>query len=174
MICIIYKYNNIIDRNMPIKIACDIGGVILDQGGKSSSKIDLTDDAIISLKLIVEKFKAENVFIISKAGEKFQNEMMHKLKTKDFFDRTGILIEHVHFIAEYEDKRTKCDELKIKYMIDDNIKVIRYLVDSPTTSIWFGSTGNMKLLDKKYINKVVLCPQWKTVRKFFEKFGKCG
>jgi hypothetical protein len=48
----------------PTKIAFDLGGVMIEIGALENY---LVEESIMSVKLTVEKFTSENVFIISKA-----------------------------------------------------------------------------------------------------------
>ena len=50
------------------RFAFDLGGVIIERGAMENF---LVEDSIISVKLTVQKFTPENVFIISKAKEKY-------------------------------------------------------------------------------------------------------
>lgn len=50
------------------RIAFDLGGVMIERGALENY---LIEESIVSVKLTVEKFDNENVFIISKAKEKY-------------------------------------------------------------------------------------------------------
>lgn len=121
---------------MSTKIAFDIGGVIFNE-----EAFELTREAIKSVVEIIQKFHRNNVYIISKAGLKIREIIMLKLDESDFFHITGLNRNNVHFVFEYEDKVTKCMELGINYIIDDHIKIIRFILHEPkcsTIPVWFG------------------------------------
>lgn len=148
-----------------MRIAFDIGGVI---------RVDdtISDEMIMSIKLVIDKFKQHNVFIISKAKNKWITKNKEFLLFHNFYEKTGFNIDNVYYVNEYADKRIICDKLEINYMIDDSTKVIRYLLDSNTISIWFGLSNDIACIDKKDRNKVILAKSWKFIRKFFAKLNK--
>ena len=81
------------------RIAFDLGGVIIERGAFENFLIPESD---ISVKLAVEKFGAENVFIISKAKEKYTQRNIDFLRSHSFFEKTKVKEENVHFVREYE------------------------------------------------------------------------
>lgn len=141
------------------KFAFDLRGVIVN---KDDCKI--SDETIKTINMTVQKFKPENVYIISKAKEKWIEINKKRLADIDFFNRTGMIKENVYFVDEYEDKGILCKKLGIDYMIDDSVKVLRYL---ECNSFWFGVKHNAQTIT----NTVIPTPQWKTFRKKIEKIS---
>ena len=83
------------------KIAFDLGGVIIERGALENFMVE---ESYVSVKLAVQKFGSENVYIISKAKEKYIQRNLDLLKVNEFFEKTGLKIENVYFVNEFEDK----------------------------------------------------------------------
>ena len=113
---------------------------------------------------------AENIFVISKARDKYIKKSKEVFEENKIYQVTGLFRHHMHFVHDYVDKRKICDKLKIDYMIDDSIKVIRCLLDSKiTTAIWFGD----KVTDEfESTGNVVSIKSLKILRKWLEKTKK--
>jgi hypothetical protein len=165
-----------------VRIAFDVGGVLFTEGD-----FKLAPEAILSVRLCVEKFSSDNVCIISKAGPKYQDIILNRLHENDFFNSTGLRPENVHFVLEYDEKRLCCDQLHMDYIVDDNIKIIRSLEGSHTTAVWFGDqhrrceefnastkratngiTANNRT-STKIASGFIVCCSWKTVRKLIQR-----
>lgn len=69
------------------RIAFDLGGVIIRREAVENFLIPESD---ISVKLAVQKFGAENVFIISKAKDKYIQRNIDLLNNVKFFAATGL------------------------------------------------------------------------------------
>lgn len=70
-----------------MRIAFDLGGVIIHREALENF---LIQESEMSVKLTVEKFKPENVFIISKAKEKYIQRNIDLLIKVNFFQTTGL------------------------------------------------------------------------------------
>lgn len=146
-----------------MKIAFDIGGVIVN---KDNSEPNI--EAYLSIKMFVQKFKSENIFIISKAKNKWI-ALTHELFEKtNFYKETNFDKKNLYFVDEYVDKQTLCKKLEINYMVDDNIKVIKYMLEINTIPIWF-SPSQISYLDKQLLKKIIIANNWKTIRKIMQK-----
>ena len=83
------------DRLQRPRFGSDIGGVITRQMGDRDSGWHLQRDsevpgAVAALREIVHRFKADNVFIVSRAGHKMQRLLKTWLhETMNFCGRTG-------------------------------------------------------------------------------------
>jgi hypothetical protein len=135
-----------------VKFAFDLRGVIVD---KDSGEI--SDEAITSIRLVVEKFGSENVYIISKAKSKWIDINRIRLKNRDFYRLTGAIEKNTYFVDNYEDKEKMCNKLGITYMVDDSIKVMKYLTKT------FGWLFTKK--DTVLLNNIVIINNWKNLRK---------
>ena len=125
------------------------------------------------LKMIVDKLGSENVYIISKARVEMKLQIQEWLVSTDFYSLTGFDIKNLYFVDEYADKRSLVDKLKINIFVDDSIKVIRYLYDSPhiTKLVWLnGNTLLLKEIPRKYRNKISIPNNWNKLYKITNFF----
>ena len=143
------------------KFAFDLRGVIVDKESET-----IMEDAINSVKLTVEKFTTSNIYIISKAKDKWIKINRERLKDTNFFERTGMLKTNLYFVDEYDDKEKMCKKLGIDYMIDDSVKVLRYLT---CKSFLFGSDKYMKTIYSHHNTETTCLPTWKHLRKEIAK-----
>ena len=141
------------------KFAFDLRGVIVDK-----DKGEISHDAISSIRLVVEKYGVDNVYIISKAKSKWIDINRVRLRDCDFYERTGMVKKNTYFVDEYEDKEKMCKKLEITYMIDDSIKVMRHLTN---TLGWLFSPKETVLLDN-----TIRISSWKKLRKKICKIDK--
>lgn len=86
----------------------------------------------------MEKFSANNVFIISKAKDKYIERNIELLKKHDFFNKTCFLQNNMFFVNEYEDKAPLGVKLGLDYIVDDSIKVAKFVIESGFKPILFG------------------------------------
>ena len=125
------------------------------------------------LKMIVDKLGSENVYIISKARAEMKLRIQEWLVRTDFYTFTGFDIKNLYFVDEYADKRNLVDKIKINIFVDDSIKVIRYLYDSPyiTKLIWLnGNTLLLNEIPSKYRNKIIITNHWNKLYKIIKFF----
>lgn len=77
------------------KIAFDLGGVILHREALDNFIVEESD---VSVKLTVEKFGAENVYIISKAKDKYIQRNVELLVNQKFLEKTGLKQQNLYFV----------------------------------------------------------------------------
>lgn len=142
-----------------VKFAFYLRGVIVD---KDSGEI--SDEAITSIRLVVEKFGSENVYIISKAKSKWIDINRTRLKNRDFYRLTGTMEKNTYFVDNYEYKEKMCNKLGITYMIDDSIKVMKYLTKT------FGWLFTKK--DTVLLNNIAIINNWKNLRKRISRLSR--
>lgn len=126
--------------NLEIKIGIDIGGVIISQD-TDEPDLFFTEDFLRAkpfpncfetIKRLIEKFGKENVFIISKCGEKVQKKSRQWLDYNHFFSITGFVPEHIHFCLERYEKAGIAQTLHLTHFIDDRYSVLKYMIDLPS------------------------------------------
>ena len=152
---------------MTTKIGFDIGGVIVD-----TSTREPFEGALVTIKLAIEKFGKENIFIISKAKYEWIKSNLELFEKLNFYEVTGVKKDHVHFVDEFEDKKDKCTKLGVTYMIDDEIKVVKFCSESDSiVPIWFERTKE-ECLKLHLDDKVIPCKTWKSIRKLLSRIEK--
>jgi hypothetical protein len=119
------------------RIGVDFGGVIVQKcarvvgedtslrAGNVSFQLP-QPEAFESMRTLVD-FSQGAVWIVSKAGLKMRELTVHWLKAHDFFARTGLTPDQVHFCFEREHKRDLCVDLGITHFIDDHAHVMQIL-----------------------------------------------
>lgn len=81
-------------------------------------------------KLVDEVFGPQNVYVVSKCKPNVQQKTKEWLDHHDFYARTGIRRENVHFCLEKKDKGPICRDLQLTTFIDDRLEVLGYAYDS--------------------------------------------
>ncbi len=119
-----------------MRIGIDIGGVIIAQDTDEPDLFFSEDflrakpfpDCFETIRLLIEKFGKENVFIISKCGEKVQRKSREWLEHNHFFSITGFVPDHIHFCLERHEKAGIAERLQLNNFIDDRYTVLKYLL----------------------------------------------
>ena len=145
------------------KFAFDLRGVIVDKETET-----ITEEAIMSVRHTVEKFGKDNVYIISKAKNRWIKANHERLAKCNFFKKTGMLNSNLYFCDEYEDKQKLCSKLSIDYMVDDSRKVLKHLVGTPCIPFFFGVKKEQQERQEQQEQQEqdwVCLPTWKHFRK---------
>ncbi len=140
------------------RFGIDVGGVLMghassftgSSGGEDTifSKNYLASPAapgaLDGVRTLVQVFGAENVFIVSKAGERTQQRTLHWLEHHAWYQRTGLLPENVHFCRTRKQKQPIAQSLRLTHFIDDRQEVLRYVrqSDSMRTLVWMQPAGS--------------------------------
>ncbi|KRX05585.1 hypothetical protein PPERSA_12763 [Pseudocohnilembus persalinus] len=94
-------------KNQTVKIGIDFGNVIVGSDpnandpdedtmfGENYLQVKAIPDAIEGVKFLVEKFGADNIYIVSKAKQKMQGKSLNWMQHYDFYNKTGILEKHM-------------------------------------------------------------------------------
>jgi hypothetical protein len=123
------------------KLGVDIGGVIIgrkDNGTDTSlsSTYGLHTTAIPgafdALRALVEQKFGNEVYLVSRCAAEIEKEILHWLEHHGFFDRTGVLRDHVRFCRERHEKAGICEQLGITHFVDDRLEVLSHLKTVPT------------------------------------------
>jgi hypothetical protein len=121
------------------RLGVDIGRVIIGGGtvpGSSDTQFFSGDTARMlatpavpgafdALARLVPRF--EQVWLVSKCGERVQRHTRQWLDHHRFATRTGIPREHIRFCLRRPDKAVHCAELRITHFVDDKPDVHRAL-----------------------------------------------
>ncbi|GAA3207238.1 hypothetical protein ACFO1B_19450 [Dactylosporangium siamense] len=118
-----------------IRLGVDIGRVIIGGGvvpGSSDTQFFSGDTArMLATPAVPGAFEAlarlvprfEQVWLVSKCGERVQRHTRQWLDHHDFAARTGIPREHIRFCLKRPDKAVHCAQLGITHFVDDKLDV---------------------------------------------------
>ncbi|WP_127503357.1 hypothetical protein [Actinoplanes solisilvae] len=117
-----------------IRLGVDIGRVIIDggaQGGADTRFFSGDTARMLTTPAVPGAFAAlarlaprfDQVWLISKCGERVRRNSLMWLDHHDFAARTGIPRENVRFCRRRPDKAIHCAELGITHFIDDKLDV---------------------------------------------------
>ena len=118
-----------------LRLAVDIGRVIIGGGvvpGSSDTQFFSGDTArMLATPAVPGAFEAlarlvprfEQVWLVSKCGERVQRHTRQWLDHHDFAARTGIPREHIRFCLKRPDKAVHCAQLGITHFVDDKLDV---------------------------------------------------
>jgi hypothetical protein len=118
-----------------VRLGVDIGRVIIGGGvvpGSSDTQFFSGDTArMLATPAVPGAFEAlarlvprfEQVWLVSKCGERVQRHTRQWLDHHDFAARTGIPREHLRFCLKRPDKAVHCAQLGITHFVDDKLDV---------------------------------------------------
>ncbi|MFC6023139.1 hypothetical protein ACFP2T_44185 [Plantactinospora solaniradicis] len=139
-----------------MRIGVDIGGVIIQQvdrlypiettaqGTERADEADqdtsLLEDfrrtppmpgVFDALATVVSEVFGEHVHLVSKCGERVEQRSRLWLAHHDFYRRTGIAADNVHFCRTREAKAPIAAALGLTHFVDDRLEVLSYLDTVP-------------------------------------------
>lgn len=119
---------------MSPRLGVDIGRVIISGGSPGGGDTQFFSGdaarmlatppvagAFETLARLVPRF--EQMWLVSKCGERVQRDTRQWLDHHRFFARTGIPADHVRFCLKRPEKAIHCAELGITHFIDDKLEV---------------------------------------------------
>jgi hypothetical protein len=154
-----------------LRIGIDVGGVIAektydraeDTGSESLLKAPIKDSLEI-ISLMIKRFGASNIFIVSFCGKRREVETLIWFDLIKLYD-TGLLRENVHFVRSRAAKAPLCEDLNINCFIDDTWEVINNIVANCRTIrriLWYnGRSANYSSIIKPVHN-------WQEIKVYFE------
>lgn len=135
-------------------LGLDIGNVIIGGRGEDTSFIgkSVTPEELLKTPEVRGAFAAiqklvplfEAVHLVSKAYPNTQRKTREWLKGKDFFTRTGVKEENMHFCLERPEKRLICEQQRIDIFVDDRWDILDSLRGTVTYRILFGPQSPKK------------------------------
>ncbi|MGI5149084.1 hypothetical protein ACQEVC_22425 [Plantactinospora sp. CA-294935] len=144
-----------------MKIGIDIGGVVVQQvdrlypadqttgpepisadppGGPETEDTALLADfrrtppmpgAFEAVAALVAEMFGEHVYLVSKCGERVERRTRLWLDHHDFYPRTGVRPENVHFCRTRQGKAPIAAALGLTHFVDDRLEVLSYLETVP-------------------------------------------
>ena len=116
------------------------------------------------LKKLVDEVFGERVYIVSMCGPKTQQKTREWLEHHNFYDRTGISREHVHFCLERRAKAPICQRLGVTTFIDDKLEVHQHLYEAGIQELYlFNPDPNEVAQFQAYSRHVQQVNDWQEV-----------
>lgn len=137
-------------------LGVDIGKVIVagdtdsperSMFGKGFLQSPEVDGAVEILKYLVSSPRWVQIYLISKCGEDMQKRTLSWLESHDFYGRTGIARENVHFCRERSDKAGIAKRLSVTHFIDDRIDILKSMPQQVRIKILFDPENKTKTRD---------------------------
>jgi hypothetical protein len=113
--------------------------------------------AVDAISRLVLLFGRENMWLVSKCGQRIQDRTLFWLGKHDFWARTGVDPARVKFVRSRPDKKNVCAYLGIGYFVDDRPDVLIGMHDVVGHRYLFGPQQRVITHDG-----IVLVPDWAT------------
>ena len=115
-------------------LGIDFGGVITDRARNDRTDTSFFSDNYLQTsavsgvfeairRLVDERFGAQ-VWIVSKCGQAVQRKTLDWLDYHNFYNQTGIGLDHLRFCEQRREKDGICRELGITHFVDDSLEVL--------------------------------------------------
>jgi hypothetical protein len=153
-------------------LGVDIGNVIINNR-LNDPEVNKVDEAVYAafppsegafdaLKTLNDYFRGE-VHLISKCTEWAQQQILLWLKAHDFYTKTGIKEQNVHFVRQRHEKDGVCQKLGITHFIDDRLEVLSHMVESTPHLILFQPDKDEVKEFEQFIHRVSVVNDWAEV-----------
>lgn len=155
------------------RIGIDIVGVILPKAIETGTIEELMacsalPNAIESIKKLVEIYKSENIFIISRCPEFAEKVIMRWFDEHSFFTETNFSRSNIYFCREQADKAQIAQQLTLSYFIDDKISVLDFMQGIVPNRIQLAVELELKATTND--TGIVTLANWSSVLEYITKF----
>ena len=159
-------------NNLQKKIGIDIMGVILPKSVENETfeeflACSALPGAVQSIKKLVDKYKPENVFIISRCPEFAEKGIMRWFDEHKFFIETNFNRSNIYFCREQADKAPIAEKLQLNYFIDDKTSVLDFMKDIVPNRIQLSAKPVLKVGDDEH--NIVHVENWHLVLEYIAK-----
>lgn len=153
-------------------LGVDIGGVIIDRANDKTDTSFFSENyllttpvpgALESLAYLASNFFPA-VYLISKCGPQIEAKTRDWLKHHDFFRKTSIPPENLHFCRERKNKAVICHNLGISHFIDDRLEVLSCLDQVPNLYLFKPNPDEIKRYEI-HLEKVTRIESWEDLLK---------
>lgn len=149
-------------------IGIDIGGVIIKPAETEGDTSFFTDDylqtpmfenAVEVIKRLREQRFGDDMHIVSKCGSNVQAKSLNWLRHHDFYNKTGLDPDNVHFCRKRPEKAPICKRLGITVFIDDRLDVLCHM-ETVATKIHFRGTAKARKAPNSGRFEFDICNSW--------------
>jgi len=150
------------------RIGIDIMGVILP---KTIEKATLEEflacpalkESVESIGKLVDLYKSENIFIISRCPEFAEKVIMQWFDEHNFFDEANFDRSNIYFCREQADKALIAKKLGLTYFIDDKLSVLDFMHGIVPNRIQLVAESDLE--DDSSNTSIVTFSDWSSVLK---------
>lgn len=151
-------------------LGIDIGGVIIDRVNDGTDTSFFSENYLQTTAVpdafnvigILQKRYGDNVFIVSKCGQRTQDKTLAWLEHHRFFDTTLVRKEAIHFCRERYQKDGICKELGITRFIDDRLEVLGNLSTVPVRYLFQPDQREINRF-ARFLNQVITVTTWQEI-----------
>ena len=150
-------------------LGVDVGGVIIDRVndgtdtsffGHNFLQTTAVPDVFDVLKSLSGRFS--KIVVVSKCGQRIQEQTLKWLDHQEFYQRTGILKSDVHFCRERRDKAGICERLGVTHFVDDRLEVLGYLTTVSNLYLFRPSDNEVRKF-ARFLPRVKRVETWREV-----------
>ena len=155
------------------KIGIDVMGVILPKTIENNGTVEkfmvcpALPNALESISKLVNLYRAENIFIISRCPEYAEVVIAQWLDRQKFFTNIGFKRSNVFFCRERADKAPIVKRLQITYFIDDHIDVLDAMKDIVANRILF--TGGSNHPKTETDENITVLDNWNSIFEYIKR-----
>jgi hypothetical protein len=155
-------------RGSPAVLGIDIGGVIIDRVnddtdtsffGDNYLKTTAVPGAFEAIKSLVDRRFQGHAYVVSKCGKNVERKTREWLAHHDFYRRTGLHEDDVHFCRKRHEKAPICARLGITHFVDDRLEVLSYLETVPHKYLFRPDEAEVTRFSG-YLNRVIRVQSW--------------
>ena len=150
-------------------LGVDVGGVIIDRvnDGTDTSFFGrnfLQTTAVPCVFEVLEKLskRFDRIVLVSKCGERIQDQTLQWLTHHDFYSLTGIEETDVFFCRERRDKAGICQDLGVTHFVDDRLEVLGYLTTVSNLYLFQPNENEVKKFSR-FLPRVKQMNSWQEV-----------
>jgi hypothetical protein len=147
-------FGNVLLENFSKEAQAEASRMCVEDGGCDSPRIRefllktsrLVADSLRGLKILVDRYGKENVFIVSRVDREAVEINKLLIKLNGICEKTGLLEANIVFVERLGDKVEVCENLGIFMHIDDRGEVFSHMCSRIPRLFWFNPSP--KDLDK--------------------------
>ena len=152
-------------------LGVDIGGVIIDRVNDGTDTSFFSDNYLRTiavsgvfdaLRQLVEKRFRDQVYLVSKCGQRVQDRTLHWLEHHRFHELTGIGRERLRFCRQRHEKAGICERLEITHFVDDRLEVLSNLTMVGTLYLFQPRSDEVRRFSSS-LNRVRQVNSWQEI-----------
>jgi|GEM_PF-1772324 len=128
-------------------VGFDLDGVVFKPGSG-----DLIEGVIETVRQAVDQRGFLNVWIVSRCDKRQRPRSLARLERVDFYERTGLMHDHVIFVDTLAQKAEACRQLGIRDFVDDSPEALIAMKASVDGLFFFKTPGRGEQLFRQFMH----------------------